>query len=101
MTDFLTSQSQDGDAEKASYSFGFQLDSGTGPTKSLNIDVLTGEAADISEAFEIAKQRAADAKQEWLDKLATVSLLGPVSLPKARKKDKITADSGVSDARIN
>lgn len=90
MTDFLVSQSQDGDGNKASYSFGFTLDSGSGPIKSMNIDVFTGEATNITEAFDLAKQRAADAKQEWLDSLEKVTLLGPVSLPKARKKDKIS-----------
>lgn len=96
MTDFLVSQSQDGDAQKASYSFGFKLDSGSGPVKNVNIDVMIGEAADIGAAFELAKQRAADSKQDWVDSLTKTSLIGAVSLPPPTKKDKISDVSAIT-----
>lgn len=89
MTDYLISQSQDGDGPKASYSFGFSFQV-NGLQKSQNIDVLTGEAKDEIDAFELAKQRAADAKQAWMDTINAVDHRGSVNLPPPTKKDKIT-----------
>lgn len=81
MTDSVISQSQDGENGKASYSFIFQFDNGSGLKKMQNIDVLFGEAPDLATAFTLAKQRAANSKKKWTDGVAQVSMIGPVSLP--------------------
>lgn len=75
------------DDNDGSYTFNFSLDDGNGNSINKNIDVLKDEASDLISAKEVALQKAADYKQEYLDKNDEVKLniIGVVELPQSTK----------------
>jgi len=81
MADFVVHHSQNGSGQSASYSFGFRFEGPNGISLSHNVDILQGEAPNATAAFQIAKQRAANAKRDWLDAIEEDGFIGPVVLP--------------------
>lgn len=75
------------DDNDGSYTFNFSLDDENGNSINKNIDVLKDEASDLISAKEVALQKAADYKQEYLDKNDEVKLniIGVVELPQSTK----------------
>lgn len=82
MADQITNYSEN--ADDGSYSFAFLFDDGNGNQRAENISVLASDGAtDVTSARSIAITKAAAAKKEWLDGIATGggNIVGPVALP--------------------
>lgn len=82
MPDFCTYAKRNGTGPSSSYSFGFLfVHNGSGNELSTNVDVFQGEVSTPVSAFNLAKQRAANVRRDWLTELAQISVVGQVVLP--------------------
>lgn len=98
MGDMRTAFSQDGN--DGSYSFGFQFDNGEGLLLNRTIDVTAKEAPDLETAKNISLQKAADAKEAWLDSIAKADLIGPIELPMSTKAKAAKSDAGGAEPAV-
>lgn len=98
MSDQITAWSQD--ANDGSFTFAFQFDGGQ-IKLGKSVNVLKGEADTFDDALVIAKQRAANAKKDWLDTMGDkMKIVGDVQLPEPIAEDQIkTALNKMAEAQ--
>lgn len=84
MTDKIVHFSQDG--KEGAFTFCFKLDDGNGNSRTAYVNVEANEASTPAEAKQVAMQKAANERQEWMKAVKAEELLGDVVLPPPKKE---------------